>query len=469
MLKQSPSRSNKSKGIKMKHVLQICVLLAVCFWLIYQVKHSQEKRREFEAKDVKVVDKAQVDGDILKLGRKDLPRFTKIVTGGDKHGEDDDEKEDEEVEETKPDEEENKHEEDEPEREDGSIKEREEERGGGDDETDEIELEKKESEYEHGVEKVDEDKERDEDEEDVEENHAENEEKDVQEKEGHFDDEENEDAENEDHNEKDLVSNDRDHDGDNADTHGAREEQYKADDASSEVAQHVHNNIPKTENVTSGQANGMFGKVDSGQENETKSFDNPDNLIKMQVEPRKEMSSNLTSLTGKNPDLSNGVITASNSNVSQNVIVEGELGDKVSTLLHNLSGDSNKPELAKDGNQASGALNKTENANTNGGESISFSNATMASQIGNDTDATKPEKVNSAANENHGVNLGKTETGGTDGSSSSHINESAGDIQHDPIDESDNVTEEERESSVDLETLPDIQTEGQSDEETMAE
>ncbi|XP_074312759.1 uncharacterized protein LOC141648168 [Silene latifolia] len=469
MHKQSPSRGHKSKGIKVKHVLQICVLLAVCFWLIYQVKHSQEKRREFDAKDEKVVDKAQMDGEILRFGRKDLPRVREIVAGGDKHGEDDDEKEDEEEESAKPEEEQNKHEEDEPEREDGSIHEREEERGGGDDETDEIELEKKEMEYEHGVEKVEE-KERDDDEEDVDESHAENEEKELPGKEEHFEVEENEDAGKEDPNEKDLESNDRDHDGDNADTHGAREEQYKADDASSEVAQHVHNNIPRTENVTSGQANDMFGKSDSVQENETKSSENPDNLIKTKVEPREEVSSNVTSLVGKNPGLSDGVITASNANASQNVIVEGAPGDKDLTLLRNVSGDSNKPGMVKDENQASDALNKTENANTNGGESISSSNATMTSQIGNDTDATKPEKVNSAGNENRGVNLEENEAGGTDESSSSHINdENAGDIQHDPIDESDNVTEEERESRVDLETLPDIQNEGQNDEETMAE
>ncbi|KAH1164495.1 hypothetical protein AAZX31_01G226200 [Glycine max] len=54
MIKQSSSRNNRSKGIKVKHVLQIILLLGVCFWLIYQVKHSHDKKKEFHENDAKV-------------------------------------------------------------------------------------------------------------------------------------------------------------------------------------------------------------------------------------------------------------------------------------------------------------------------------------------------------------------------------------------------------------------------------
>ncbi|MBA0829177.1 hypothetical protein Goarm_013797, partial [Gossypium armourianum] len=74
MFKKTSSRNQRSKGIRIKHILQICLLLGVCFWLIYQVKRSHDKRKEFDAKDAKVSVKEQADDLILKFGRKDLPR-----------------------------------------------------------------------------------------------------------------------------------------------------------------------------------------------------------------------------------------------------------------------------------------------------------------------------------------------------------------------------------------------------------
>ncbi|CAG7886388.1 unnamed protein product [Brassica rapa] len=74
MKKQSSSRSQRgSRGLKGKHVVQICVLLGVCIWLIYQVKYSHDKKKELYEGDVK---KSTVllenEEGMVKLGRKDL-------------------------------------------------------------------------------------------------------------------------------------------------------------------------------------------------------------------------------------------------------------------------------------------------------------------------------------------------------------------------------------------------------------
>ncbi|XP_039053498.1 protein bfr2-like [Hibiscus syriacus] len=47
MFRVSPSRNQRSKGLKVKHALQICVLLGICIWLLYQVKHSGEKKAAY--------------------------------------------------------------------------------------------------------------------------------------------------------------------------------------------------------------------------------------------------------------------------------------------------------------------------------------------------------------------------------------------------------------------------------------
>ena len=59
-------------------MFQICLLLGVCFWLIYQVKHSHDKRKEFDEKDAKASVKAQSDDVILKFGRKDIPHVQEV-------------------------------------------------------------------------------------------------------------------------------------------------------------------------------------------------------------------------------------------------------------------------------------------------------------------------------------------------------------------------------------------------------
>ncbi|XP_010432518.1 PREDICTED: myb-like protein X [Camelina sativa] len=73
-MKKASSRSQRgSKGIKGKHVLQICVLLGVCIWLIYQVKYSHDKKEFYEKDGEKsTVLLSEVEDGVVKLGRKDL-------------------------------------------------------------------------------------------------------------------------------------------------------------------------------------------------------------------------------------------------------------------------------------------------------------------------------------------------------------------------------------------------------------
>ncbi|KAJ9674130.1 hypothetical protein PVL29_023592 [Vitis rotundifolia] len=84
MLRQSPSRNQRSKGFKLKPVLQICVLLAICIWLLYQVKHFEKVGSGHE---------------IMRLGRKDLhPELVEEGLENERHGEGKEDPEDEEEE-----------------------------------------------------------------------------------------------------------------------------------------------------------------------------------------------------------------------------------------------------------------------------------------------------------------------------------------------------------------------------------
>ncbi|CAH8384549.1 unnamed protein product [Eruca vesicaria subsp. sativa] len=94
-MKKHSSRSQRggSRGLKGKHVLQICVLLGVCIWLIYQVKYSHDKKKEFYETDGKKLLESE-DG-MVKLGRKDLlPGYHK-QDEKEKHVEDDEDEEEE--------------------------------------------------------------------------------------------------------------------------------------------------------------------------------------------------------------------------------------------------------------------------------------------------------------------------------------------------------------------------------------
>ncbi|KAK2660049.1 hypothetical protein Ddye_006582 [Dipteronia dyeriana] len=71
MLKQSPSKNLRSKGFKVKNVLQICVLLVICIWFLHQVKRSYNENKAFK-EDTVTFSEMQSEHESVKLGRKDL-------------------------------------------------------------------------------------------------------------------------------------------------------------------------------------------------------------------------------------------------------------------------------------------------------------------------------------------------------------------------------------------------------------
>ncbi|XP_071706519.1 uncharacterized protein [Rutidosis leptorrhynchoides] len=74
MFRSPRSRSNgRNKGIKIKHVFQISLLLGVSIWLLYQVHHSDDKKGSNITHKLRNVHSK----DMYKLGRKDLrPKVT---------------------------------------------------------------------------------------------------------------------------------------------------------------------------------------------------------------------------------------------------------------------------------------------------------------------------------------------------------------------------------------------------------
>lgn len=67
MLRQVSSRNHRRKGeFRAKNALQICIFVAVCVWLLYQMNHSHARRKAY----AESFDEGQ--SDITRFGRKDL-------------------------------------------------------------------------------------------------------------------------------------------------------------------------------------------------------------------------------------------------------------------------------------------------------------------------------------------------------------------------------------------------------------
>ncbi|KAH1267830.1 hypothetical protein GmHk_01G002951 [Glycine max] len=169
MIKQSSSRNNRSKGIKVKHVLQIILLLGVCFWLIYQCR--PELRLHIR---------------LCNLVEKDIHPGMDEVNQNERHEEDENILEDEDKHEHNEHEEGNEHESeekgykrgvrgggDEQEEVENKNNEVEDERSGGDDEIDENDQEQSAVDTDRDEEFMDEEKEKEEesDEKEKENNH----------------------------------------------------------------------------------------------------------------------------------------------------------------------------------------------------------------------------------------------------------------------------------------------------------
>ncbi|GMH16417.1 hypothetical protein Nepgr_018258 [Nepenthes gracilis] len=461
MYKQSPSRNHRSKGIKLKHILQICLLLAVCFWLIYQIKRSHEKK-DFAERDAKIAEEAGADGGVINFGRKDLSRLD-VATTDEQHTEDEEENEGEE--------EENKHEEDEQEREESKIEEREEEEedvsrsdgGNGDDEMDENDQEK-EAEAEHEDEFIDDEKER---QEDVDERTDENEDSG---KEG----------------ESQNTRHDQVHDGDGMNTHEAREEQYKADDASSEVAHDMQTTTLDIENTTSEHTDRKFEVNSSGHENKPQTSDgahvgehgststptameetkygtaNSTNLGESNLPSEVKNKSTALNAEDASPALSNRTQMKLNLTQSQNATVDGSSSEEGrnlqtnGTLLNDNSQlDSDKIQLETDSN------NKTYNLNAGIGESLGSFSKTTAELKDNSSGKSMGDLT---GNSNVNFNAANQSSGFRSANANGDV------VLHDPIDASDSgIVQEEKESRIDLSTLPEIREEVHSTDDDTAE
>ncbi|CAO2813584.1 unnamed protein product [Amaranthus hypochondriacus] len=481
MYKQPPSRNNRSKGIKVKHILQICVLVAVCFWLLYQVKHSHEKRKEFESADEKVVKNVRSDSEIQRFGRKDIPRITEITKSGENHDDDDDEDKDGE-------EEENKHEKDELEQEVSRVTEKDDERGGGDDEIDEHELEKTEEE------EVDEEKAREDKESDTEENHEENKESEDTHEEGHPEEvendesgkedhtelEENGDVDKEDHGEQEGALDDQDHDSER-NTRQAQEELYKADDASSEVAHNVQLVDQETENATMSHGREIYGKINVGLESEIKSSNNSDELIQEVLTKDVDSAASNATITEQKigevnttkPDDSSIQNATLPEITSNSTVTDGELS---ATSLSNgtqIAFDSNSSQNVSVALKPTDDKNQQETAETAiRTENVPNTNTTLSSfDALNGKNATESAKEDSIGDVSEVVKSEDTEKDDSNENSDSHTNENIDATQQDAIDASDTNTliQDEKESRIDLDTLPEIKSEVHNTEDSAAE
>ncbi|KAI3770048.1 hypothetical protein L6452_01169 [Arctium lappa] len=377
MYRPSPVRNQRSKGIKIKHVLQVCLLVAVCFWLIFQVKRSHDKKQEFDGSDPKISSSthSQSSDEIIKLGRKDLqPKLEETTKEVEIHEEVEEQEEQEQAEH-----EDSKHEVEDQD-EDKIEEEKEDERGGADDEIDENEQEKIEVEIDReDMNTMDEDKETEESE------------------------EKESDGQNQTENGGSLD--DHDEDGSTVHTHEAREEHYKADDASSAVTN-------ENGNGTLDNSNGNVGLVDNDQ---TAKNGPPSNTTTIQ-----EISLNSTESIDahENEPPANTTVTTTNSTQSQNV-TEG-VTDYISEVLKSNESNSSKTEVENDAGE---------------GENLETKNETEGTEETLDSYETKPEDLD----------------------------------QNETIDSGDPSHLEEKEVRTDLETLPEIETEGGNSEDTAAE
>ncbi|XP_020588463.1 nucleomorphin-like [Phalaenopsis equestris] len=97
MMRLSASRNQRSKGgFRVKLVLQICLLLAICTWLLYQVKHSHDKKKAFEDKISQIASmEVSKQPHLFDLGRKSLPLLKEKDLTSDNHVKEDGNEEDE--------------------------------------------------------------------------------------------------------------------------------------------------------------------------------------------------------------------------------------------------------------------------------------------------------------------------------------------------------------------------------------
>ena len=577
MYRHSPSRHQKAKGFRLKHVLQICVLVGVCFWLIYQVKHSHDKRKQFDENDAKTSRDVEMNSAVLKLGRKDLisqekgpikdleshdeeveeeiveedkseeengeqDKNEEEIGEEDKHGEEI-EKEDKHEEES---EEEEKHEEEtaeEDKNEEETEEGKKEEESGEEDKHDEENGEEDKHEEENGEEDkheeetgIEDEHENEEQEEDIEteekgdrggdvgvnEQEQEKTDSNVNQEEEFLDEE----KDNKDTNEKETEDKDdggkdsqhtsiedHDHDEGARNTREAREEQYKGDDASSAVTH--DGQITSTENVIGSMENQAStvehnNKHDNTEEGGAGKNTTDVNLNELEAGRNGSISSNeekssevLDSVSRSNSSFTS--ITALESNGQSEIINITDTQDSsVKNEIAVIKSDSNS---GSDGNEtaAQGTNSETLVLEQSDKSTVSLDNAKLDSNSSSSTANVEENPVESRDSSTNfkfvsAETLAQSNVSAEnkDGSASSTIVESTNDgnenpenvegtegtydnsdssntddtdqVQHDSIDSSDiSLPVDDKENRIDLDTLPEIRTEGSNSEEVAEE
>lgn len=460
-MKKTSSRSQRgSKGIKGKHVLQICVLLGVCIWLIYQVKYSHDKKKEFYEKDDEksTVLLSEIEDGVLKLGRKDL--LPGYHNQKEKHMDEDEDEEEishggEEKEEKKSKVENGNHEDEEKEEEEEVVEEDEEEKNKqGDQEV----VEEDEEENKHEEDEIDEQD---------------------QSKTGGDTVKDDEFLEEE----KESGSNEREKETNRADeidmtVAEAREEHYKADDASSAVSHDHESRILNTEKLKESS-------------NETAQENNP-NSTTSRVEIQKEPDLKLGE--AENADFVNKTTTEVkdgdselSSSEAKSAVTESQ-GDTVNgnstvAILEASRFLQNETEIMRDRSQEDGAppavfselqpvvkLEQTRNE---------FDpNITVSANITN-RDFIQDESRNSTSESSLIENISGSNTTEVEensrfeGDDESAEKESSNVFSTELTEEADNTSEssisqEEMDALTDPQTLPDIRIEGNEEDEEEA-
>uniref|UniRef100_A0A1D1Y5W2 Uncharacterized protein n=1 Tax=Anthurium amnicola TaxID=1678845 RepID=A0A1D1Y5W2_9ARAE len=415
MSRHSSSRNQRIRDWKVGDLLLICLLIAVCAWLLYQVKHWEDKRKALEDRNWNGSDGIEESiPDFLKFGRKDPQKsVVEIAVEYQSPAEKEGNEEADGAAEG-----ESKHEEDG--KEDG--------RGGGDDEIEKSDLESADEDGEGGDEFVDE-----------------------QEKEKQL---------------EDTASSDKqeEHEGADEKSHQeAREENYKADDASSAVvgdAQEVDQHYKSTEREENDDRTNVTGNASTdGQPQDV---------------PIGGESQQLQNNISFNATLRNSTVLLEFEHGSTDVKEQMEHQDN-STLvepnhpmeqLHNSTGPASdermEPQSAGTGGSAatgdSPRENKTINLDTAQKQTRDLTEGNELSSENTLFEQTETSNTNGAGGEGQTASPAADENGhGTQGEPADSSNDAVG------------ITEEERDVLTDLSTLPDTKVETRAVEDTAAE
>ncbi|XP_055816008.1 uncharacterized protein LOC129885666 isoform X3 [Solanum dulcamara] len=463
----------------------------------------------------------------MKLGRKDLlPRIEKLDAVKEKHREEPEDEIVEEEEGNKPEEEDleennnkeknDEHREDvEDEVDDHDQEKNDEHREDREDEVDDHDQEKYDEHREDGEDEVDDhdheksDVERDQEEDAVDEDkeRGEDNEKETEERDSEVNDSQVE---------EENSLEDHDHDEDSNGSHEAREEHYKADDASSAV---THDTVVTTTENESGKLEQEAehvaeAKSEVGVNNIMQINASQNTTVGLNVEDGKadgeDSPPNTTNSEEKHDDPISS--TAADTSVSNSTRTEG-LTDNSESRNHSTELDTQTHDLfLQNGTQAvNQEYNATVGDTTSGGSNLSISSSqqnsnsadTMddnqidsnlrfyskndeldsipvdSSNVSGDTEPSLAEKVihgnatveavdnvelplkDNNATEVEKVETSSEELGTTDEGGDASIAENLGEVQDDLIDTSDSATHlEEKHIRTDVETLPEIQTEG---------